>query len=123
MAGVLPVALGLLVAFAAQMFVVWSMAANRFFSTTVRIQDDRGQHVVSGGPYGLVRHPGYAGSLVYNLAVPLVLGSLWAYVPSLLVMLLIALRTRLEDRTLQAELPGYREYAKSVKYRLIPGIW
>jgi protein-S-isoprenylcysteine O-methyltransferase Ste14 len=115
--------LGLFAAFAAQMFVLWSMAANAFFSGTVRIQDDRGQSVVSSGPYSLVRHPGYAGALVFNLFVPLVLGSWWTYLPALLTIALIVTRTALEDATLRAELPGYREYAARVKHRLIPGVW
>lgn len=115
--------LGLAAAFAAQMFVLWSMAANDFFSGTVRIQDDRGQIVVSSGPYGLVRHPGYAGALAFNLFVPLVLGSWWTYLPALLTIALIIARTALEDKTLQAELPGYREYAARVKHRLVPGGW
>jgi protein-S-isoprenylcysteine O-methyltransferase Ste14 len=79
--------------------------------------------VVSSGPYRLVRHPGYLGSLVYNLAIPLVLGSLWTFVPALLTILLLVVRTALEDRTLQAELPGYRAYAMVVRHRLIPGVW
>jgi protein-S-isoprenylcysteine O-methyltransferase Ste14 len=115
--------LGLLVAFASQMFVLWAMASNRFFAATVRIQDDRGQTVTRSGPYGLVRHPGYAGALLYNLAVPLVLGSWWTYLPALVTIALNVVRTALEDRTLQAELPGYKEYAAQVRYRLVPRIW
>jgi protein-S-isoprenylcysteine O-methyltransferase Ste14 len=115
--------LALAVAFGSQMFVLWAMAANPFFATTVRIQDERGQHVVSSGPYRIVRHPGYLGSLVYNLAIPLVLGSLWTLLPALLTIVLLAVRTRLEDRTLQAELPGYSEYKAVVRRRLIPGVW
>jgi protein-S-isoprenylcysteine O-methyltransferase Ste14 len=115
--------LALALAFGSQMFVLWAMAANPFFATTVRIQDERGQRVVSSGPYRLVRHPGYLGSLVYNLAIPLVLGSLWTFVPALLTILLLVVRTALEDRTLQAELPGYRAYAMVVRHRLIPGVW
>jgi protein-S-isoprenylcysteine O-methyltransferase Ste14 len=113
----------LAVAFGSQMFVLWAMAANPFFAATVRIQDERGQRVVSSGPYRLVRHPGYLGSLIYNLAIPLVLGSLWTFLPALLTIVLLAVRTRLEDRTLQAELPGYRTYAVAIRYRLIPGVW
>jgi protein-S-isoprenylcysteine O-methyltransferase Ste14 len=115
--------LALALAFGSQMFVLWAMAANPFFATTVRIQDERGQRVVSSGPYRLVRHPGYLGSLVYNLAIPLVLGSLWTFVPALLTIVLLVVRTGLEDRTLQAELPGYRAYAMVVRHRLIPGVW
>jgi protein-S-isoprenylcysteine O-methyltransferase Ste14 len=115
--------LALALAFGSQMFVLWAMASNPFFATTVRIQDERGHRVVSSGPYRLVRHPGYFGSLIYNLAIPLVLGSLWTFLPALLTIALLVLRTRLEDRTLQAELPGYPEYAATVRHRLIPGVW
>jgi len=115
--------LGLALAFSSQMFVLWAMASNPFFALTVRLQDDRGHTVVSSGPYRLVRHPGYLGSVLYNLACPLVLGSMWAFLPALLTIVLLFVRSGLEDRTLQAELPGYREYAASVRYRLIPGVW
>lgn len=70
-----------------------------------------------------MRHPGYLGSLIYNLSIPLVLGSLWTFLPALLTIVLLVVRTRLEDRTLQAELPGYPEYAAAVHQRLIPGVW
>ena len=115
--------LALALAFGSQMFVLWAMATNPFFATTVRIQGERGHHVVSSGPYRLIRHPGYFGSLIYNLAIPLVLGSWWTFLPALLTIMLLILRTRLEDRTLQTELPGYPAYAADVRYRLIPGIW
>jgi protein-S-isoprenylcysteine O-methyltransferase Ste14 len=115
--------LGLGVAFASQMFVLWAMASNPFFATTVRIQEDRGHTVTTHGPYRLVRHPGYAGSLIYTLAMPLVLGSWWIFIPALLTIVLTFVRTGLEDRTLQAELPSYEEYTVNVRYRLVPGIW
>jgi protein-S-isoprenylcysteine O-methyltransferase Ste14 len=111
------------VAFTSQMFVLWAMASNPFFATTVRIQADRGHTVTTSGPYGLVRHPGYAGSLIYNLAIPLVLCSWWTYIPALLTIALIVVRTGLEDRALQTELPGYQEYATKVRCRLVPGVW
>jgi protein-S-isoprenylcysteine O-methyltransferase Ste14 len=111
------------IAFASQMFVLWAMASNPFFATTVRIQGERGHTVINQGPYRFVRHPGYAGSLVYNLAIPLVLGSWWTFIPALLTIALTFARTGLEDGTLQTELPGYREYASAVHYRLIPGVW
>ncbi len=113
----------IILAFGCQMFVLWAMASNPYFAATVRIQADRGQSVTRSGPYGFVRHPGYLGSVVYNLAIPLVLGSLWTFIPGVLVVILLFVRTALEDRTLQAELPGYREYAANVRYRLIPGVW
>lgn len=114
---------GVVLAFVSQMFVLWAMACNPFFATTVRIQADRGHMVTSRGPYQYLRHPGYAGSLVYTLMVPLVLCSWWTFVPALLTIVLIIVRTGLEDQTLQAELPGYKEYVDRVRYRLIPGVW
>jgi len=113
----------LAVALASQLFVLWAMASNRFFATTVRIQDERGHQVVSSGPYRFVRHPGYAGSILYTVAIPLVLGSLWTFIPALLTVMLLIARAFLEDRTLQAELPGYQEYAAHTSRRLFPGLW
>jgi protein-S-isoprenylcysteine O-methyltransferase Ste14 len=101
----------------------WALIENRFFSGVVRIQKDRGHHVVTTGPYRLVRHPGYAGALWTYLAIPVLLDSNWAFIPALLLLGVLVLRTALEDRTLQAELPGYAEYARQVRYRLTPGIW
>ncbi len=101
----------------------WAMLVNRFFSGVVRIQHDRGHTVVAEGPYRWVRHPGYVGGVVGDLAIPLMLSSAWALVPGLLTAGLVVLRTALEDRTLQAELPGYAEYARRTRYRLLPGVW
>jgi protein-S-isoprenylcysteine O-methyltransferase Ste14 len=115
--------LGLIMAFASQMFVLWAMASNPFFAATVRIQSDRGHNVTSSGPYQCIRHPGYAGSLVYTLVVPLVLCSWWTFIPALITIALIIIRTRLEDQTLQTELSGYKEYASRVRCRLMPGVW
>jgi len=103
--------------------VVWAMVQNEFFSATVRIQTDREHAVVSNGPYRFVRHPGYAGMMTYAICQPLMLGSLWALIPAFLTVGIFIVRTSHEDRTLQGELPGYREYAEKVRYRLIPGIW
>jgi protein-S-isoprenylcysteine O-methyltransferase Ste14 len=114
---------GVALAFASQIFVLWAMDSNSFFAATVRIQADRGHSVISSGPYQLIRHPGYAGSMVYTLLVPLVLCSWWTFIPALLTIALIIIRTRLEDETLQVELPGYKEYARRVRYRLIPSVW
>jgi protein-S-isoprenylcysteine O-methyltransferase Ste14 len=102
---------------------IWAMASNAFFSQTVRIQDDRGHTVATGGPYRYIRHPGYAGEVVFNLVTPVLLGSLWTFIPSVLMMLTFVVRTALEDRTLQEELDGYKAYAERVRYRLLPGIW
>ena len=101
----------------------WAMVSNKFFSTIVRIQKDRGHIVQTGGPYRFVRHPGYASLLVSYLMIPVALGSLWACIPMLLLVANLFLRTALEDRTLHDELDGYQEYAGRVRYRLIPGIW
>ncbi len=102
---------------------LWAMAANRFFSSVVRIQSDRGHSVIHGGPYSAVRHPGYLGSAIANLGGPLLLGSLWALVPAVLVNLVLALRTSLEDRFLLSALPGYRQYAARVRFRWLPLVW
>jgi protein-S-isoprenylcysteine O-methyltransferase Ste14 len=103
--------------------VVWATASNAFFSQIVRLQPERGQVVVTGGPYRAVRHPAYLGAIVYELAVPFLLASGWALVLSGVGVLLLVLRTALEDRTLQAELTGYAEYAGRVRHRLLPGVW
>jgi protein-S-isoprenylcysteine O-methyltransferase Ste14 len=101
----------------------WSMVSNKFFSTSVRIQMDRDHTVAVGGPYRYVRHPGYVGFIVSALAMPLALGSLWALIPAAMTLCLFVIRTALEDKTLQEELDGYREYAAQVRYRLLPGVW
>jgi protein-S-isoprenylcysteine O-methyltransferase Ste14 len=103
--------------------VVWATAANAFFSQIVRIQPERGHTVATGGPYHYVRHPAYAGAILYELAVPILLASWWALIPSGLNAILLILRTTLEDRTLQAELTGYAGYARQVRHRLVPGVW
>ncbi|MBN2149138.1 MAG: isoprenylcysteine carboxylmethyltransferase family protein [Anaerolineales bacterium] len=105
---------------------VWSSYAlieNRFFSGVVRLQTERGHHVVSSGPYRWMRHPGYAGALLAYLSTPFFLDSAWAIIPALLLAVAMVIRTHLEDSTLQQELPGYAEYAQRVRYRLMPGVW
>jgi protein-S-isoprenylcysteine O-methyltransferase Ste14 len=97
-----------------------AMYANRFFANTVRIQTERGHIVVDAGPYAYLRHPGYTGMIAFNLGVPLLLGSWWALLPAGAAAALFVLRTALEDRTLQKELPGYKEYAVRVRKRLVP---
>jgi len=102
---------------------LWAMASNPFFSTVVRIQTERGHHVVDTGPYRAVRHPGYLGWIFAELALPLILGSVWALVPAVLGCVLWIARTALEDLTLRRELEGYVRYARRVRYRLVPGLW
>jgi protein-S-isoprenylcysteine O-methyltransferase Ste14 len=103
--------------------VVWATAANTFFSQIVRIQSERGHTVTTGGPYRYVRHPAYIGALLYEVAVPILLASWPALIISGVNAILLILRTALEDRTLQAELAGYDDYARQVRYRLLPGVW
>jgi protein-S-isoprenylcysteine O-methyltransferase Ste14 len=102
-------------------FGAWAMAVNAHFEATVVIQS--GQRVCDSGPYRLVRHPGYAAAILGAPGYPLILGSWWGLAPVAALMALFVARTALEDRALSAELPGYREYAQSTRYRLIPGVW
>ena len=101
----------------------YALITNRFFSGMVRIQTNRGHQVVSSGPYRWMRHPGYAGALLTYLATPLLLGSQWAFLPTVITAIILVIRTGLEDRFLQDELEGYRDYAGRVRYRLLPGVW
>jgi protein-S-isoprenylcysteine O-methyltransferase Ste14 len=112
-----------LVAILGTLLTLWAMLANPFFSGMVRIQKERGHTVASAGPYQYVRHPGYVGMLIFTLATPLILSSLWALGVAVLIVVITVVRTSLEDRTLQSELAGYAEYATRVRYRLLPGIW
>jgi protein-S-isoprenylcysteine O-methyltransferase Ste14 len=107
----------------AYVFASWAMIENANFSGIVRLQTDRGHSVCSSGPYRWVRHPAYASGFWSYLAMPLMLDSAWGLIPVAILFGVIIVRTRLEDRTLQEELPGYREYAARMKYRLFPGIW
>ena len=102
---------------------IWAMVSNAYFATTVRIQEERDHQVVSSGPYRFVRHPGYSGWGLGFLVTPPLLGSFWGLIPAGLNCIAFIIRTALEDRTLQAELAGYQEYARQVRYRLVPGIW
>jgi protein-S-isoprenylcysteine O-methyltransferase Ste14 len=101
----------------------WSMAVNPFFEKTVRIQTDRGHRVIDTGPYAYIRHPGYTGLAGWIISAPLLLSSTGAFVPALIAVGLVVIRTVLEDHTLRAELTGYTEYANRVHFRLIPGVW
>jgi protein-S-isoprenylcysteine O-methyltransferase Ste14 len=101
----------------------WGMKTNRFFSSYVRIQTDRGHQVVQRGPYAFIRHPGYAGTILFTLGTPFLLNSIPALCLASVTTLITVLRTFLEDRTLKQELPGYSQYAENVRYRLLPLVW
>jgi protein-S-isoprenylcysteine O-methyltransferase Ste14 len=104
-------------------FAVWAMVVNRFFSAVARIQKDRGQEVVTSGPYRIVRHPSYAGALVAYIALPVMLDAVWALIPALIMVAALIIRTGLEDQMLRDELDGYQSYVAETCYRLIPGVW
>lgn len=114
---------GLLLIATGYLLASWSLAENRFFSGVMRIQTDRSHTVCDSGPYRFVRHPGYAGSLLPLPGLVLALGSLWTLIPAAAALVITVVRTALEDQTLQKELPGYRKYARRVRYRLFPGIY
>lgn len=123
---VMPVAikvLGWLLVIPAMGLSMWVGVVNTYASAVVRIQQDRGHHVVNGGPYCYIRHPMYAGMVLMGIGIPLALASWWALAPGLMWSVTFVLRTAQEDRVLQRDLPGYADYARQVRYRLIPGIW
>ncbi|MCB9286566.1 MAG: isoprenylcysteine carboxylmethyltransferase family protein [Lewinellaceae bacterium] len=101
----------------------WALVENRFFSSVVRIQTDRGHIVCDSGPYRMVRHPGYAGNVLALPGIVLALGSVWTIIPVIVALIIAVVRTALEDKTLQEELPGYQDYVRRVRYRLIPGVF
>ena len=101
----------------------YALYENGFFSGMVRLQEDRGHHVISSGPYMWVRHPGYTGALLTYLGTPLMLNSWWAFLPAIFMFAVVITRTALEDRFLQENLAGYKEFTSQTRYRLFPGIW
>ena len=103
--------------------VLWAMYTNKYFSQVVRIQSERGHVAVTDGPYRIVRHPGYLGMSTSILGAVFILDSLYGLACFLLYLVLIITRAALEDHMLQAELPGYAEYATRTRYRLFPGVW
>ena len=100
-----------------------ALVVNSFFSSVVRIQTDREHKVCDSGPYQIVRHPGYAGNILALPGIVLALSSVWTIIPVIVALIITVIRTILEDKTLQEELPGYRDYAIRVRYRLIPGVF
>ncbi len=121
--GALSAALGFIIFVFSSVLINWAMIENPYFEQTVRLQDDRGHRVVTTGPYNLVRHPGYLSGILWAFSIPLMIGSLYTFVPVILYSSLMILRTYLEDSTLHDELTGYTEYAERVRFRLFPGVW
>jgi protein-S-isoprenylcysteine O-methyltransferase Ste14 len=115
--------IGLLLTGTGQLLFLIAQKQNKFFSSTVRIQTDRGHVVCDTGLYKIVRHPAYMGSIIQSLGFPLLFGSLWSIIPIGLLIILFVVRTNLEDKTLKTELNGYPEYAAKTQYKLIPYIW
>jgi len=114
---------GIILFIISDVLIVWAMVQNPFFEPTVRIQKDRNQRVISNGPYRIVRHPGYLSGILWHLAMPLIFGSGLTLVYSLLIVVLLVVRTYLEDKTLQGELEGYQGYTRKTRHRLLPGVW
>ena len=115
--------LGMLLFILGYLLVLWAMYTNKFFSSVVRIQKERGHRAVTNGPYHFIRHPGYVGMMTSGLGTVLLLNSAWALIAWGLYGIMVVIRTALEDKTLQAELDGYKEFASHTRFRLIPGIW
>ncbi len=111
------------VAVTGTLITMWAMATNKFFYSVMRIEKEKGHTVCTNGPYRYIRHPGYLGALLFDVATPLMLGSIWALIPSVVTVYAIAVRTVLEDRTLQNELDGYKNYTQQVGDRLLPNVW
>ncbi len=115
--------LGFILIISGYTFAGWALAENSFFSTMVRIQTDREHTVCDSGPYGIVRHPGYAGNILALPGMVLAFGSVWTIISVIVALIIAVIRTVLEDKTLQEELPGYWDYANRVRYRLIPFVF
>jgi protein-S-isoprenylcysteine O-methyltransferase Ste14 len=116
-------AVGLVLELVGTAIFLRALKENRFFSSVVRIQSDRGHTVCNTGPYRIVRHPGYTGMIIGTAGIPLLLMSAWSAIPALVFVASTIVRTHLEDTVLEAELAGYGEYRKSTRHRLLPGIW
>jgi protein-S-isoprenylcysteine O-methyltransferase Ste14 len=116
-------ALGALILLVAVLFNYRTLRENSFAAPVVKIQQERGHTVISTGPYGYVRHPFYVGGILFFLGTPLLLGSWWGLLATLLLIILLAVRIQIEERTLCTGLPGYQEYMQQVRYRLIPYLW
>jgi protein-S-isoprenylcysteine O-methyltransferase Ste14 len=117
------VALGIFFMISGQTIFLVARKENKFFSTVMRIQKERGHTVCESGIYSVIRHPGYLGMIISTIGIPLILCSLWSVIPIFVSIVLLCIRTILEDNTLKIELDGYTEYIKKTPYRLIPWIW
>ncbi len=106
-----------------QILFLIARSQNKFFSSVVRIQKDRGHIVCDTGLYKIVRHPGYLGMIISLIGLPLITTSIWSIIPTLIAIILLLVRTSLEDKTLIKELDGYFEYTKKIRNKLIPLIW
>ena len=115
--------LGIILYLLSFLFVSWSMVVNRYFEPNVRLQSERNHQVISDGPYRYVRHPGYTGFILGSFGSVLIIGSSVGLISAVISSLLIIIRTKLEDNTLQNELSGYSDYALKVRSKLFPGIW
>jgi len=115
--------LGFLIMMIGQIIFLTARSQNNFFSNVVRIQKDRGQTVCDTGLYKIIRHPGYLGMILSLVSIPLITTSFWSTIPTVIAIILILIRTSLEDKTLKNELEGYLEYSKKTKYKLIPFVW
>lgn len=116
------IVLGSVMFLSGNIFGAWALFQN-VPSLTTQVGMDKKMKICTTGPYSYVRHPMYIGQIISYLGTPLVFGSYLALIPSFFITVLFVVRTLLEDRDLQAEVPAYREYAKKVRFRLVPGIW
>lgn len=115
--------IGLVFTILSTILLNYAMIANKYFEPTVRIQEERSHKVIKSGPYSIIRHPGYLSGILFAISIPLLIGSLVSFVGVGIYVILMIVRTWLEDKTLQEELEGYKEYTKQVRYRIFPRIW
>lgn len=116
-------AIGLVLYLASTLFIMWVFRENSFAAPVVKVQAERHHHVISTGPYAVIRHPMYAGVMLYFIGTPLLIGSWWGLAMMPVFFLAFAIRSRIEEHTLMDGLPGYADYAERVRYRMLPGIW
>ena len=114
---------GIILTFGGQLLFLIAQKQNKFFSSTVRIQTDRGHTVCDTGLYKVVRHPAYLGSIIQAIGFPLLFGSLWSIIPVFILIVFLLVRTQLEDNTLKNELKGYIEYSHKTRHKIIPYLW